>query len=84
MSRGPRQPLDPATIAQLVDVTMRLAMEVSVLRDRLRSHELLLEAQGLPGPAAVDAFEPSATEQKQRDASTRALIESLTGALSGR
>ncbi len=77
-SRGPRQPLDAATVAQLVNVTMRLAMEQSVLRDRLRTHELLLAKHGLLNADEVDALVLPESEQKQRDAQTRTLIEALT------
>ncbi|MCC5861535.1 MAG: hypothetical protein JJT93_06455 [Gammaproteobacteria bacterium] len=74
---GPDQPLDAASVAQLTAVAMRLAMEVSVLRDRLRSHELLLERHGLLSPAAVDALQVPEEEQRLRDGASRALIESL-------
>ncbi|MCC5869275.1 MAG: hypothetical protein JJU27_12250 [Gammaproteobacteria bacterium] len=76
-SAGPDQPLDPANIAQLTAVALRLAMEVSVLRDRLRSHELLLEKHGLLSTAEVDDYAPPSDEQKVRDAASRSLIESL-------
>jgi hypothetical protein len=82
MSKGPKQPLDPATVAQLVAVTLRLAMEVSVLRGRLRSHELLLAQHGLLTPQGVDGFMVPAEEQAARDQATRALIEALAQDLS--
>ncbi len=74
---GPDQPLDAANIAQLTAVALRLAMEVSVLRDRLRSHELLLAKQGLLSTAEVDDYVPPTEEQQARDAASRSLIESL-------
>ena len=74
---GPDQPLDPANVAQLTAVALRLAMEVSVLRDRLRSHELLLEKHGLLSGTEVDDFVPSTDEQKGRDQASRSLIEAL-------
>ena len=81
MSSQPDQPLAPASIAQLVAVTMRLAMEVTVLRDRLQTHEALLARHGLLDGAAVDAFAPDAAQQAERDSATRALIASLAADL---
>lgn len=74
---GPQQPLDHVNVAQLVAVSLRLAMEVGVLRDRLRSHELLLSRHGLLDPAQVDALVPDAADQGWRLAQHRALIEAL-------
>lgn len=68
------QPVDSANVAQLVAVALRLSMEVSVLRDRLRTHETLLAKAGLLAPATVDAYLPDAAETAERDAFRRALI----------
>lgn len=81
MSSQPDQQLAAASIAQLVAVTMRLAMEVTVLRDRLQSHESLLARHGLLDSAAVDAHIPDAAQQAERDAATRALIAALAADL---
>ncbi len=81
MSGQPDQPLAAASVAQLVAVTMRLAMEVTVLRDRLQSHEVLLARHGLLDTAAVDAHVPDAAQQAERDAATRALIVALAADL---
>lgn len=78
---GPDQPLEPATLAQLVAVATRLAMEVTVLRDRLATHEALLQKHGLLDATAVDAYVPGPAEQSARDAATRRLIESLAADL---
>jgi len=78
---GPDQPLDAANVAQLTAVALRLAMEVSVLRDRLRTHELLLAQHGLLSSDAVNDFAVPTAEQQQRDAESRALIESLAKAI---
>jgi hypothetical protein len=78
---GPDQPLDAVTVAQLAAVALRLAMEVSVLRDRLRTHELLLAQHGLLSSDVVNDFAVPAAEQQQRDAASRALIESLAKAI---
>ncbi len=83
-ARGPDQPLDAASIAQLVAVSLRLAMEVTVLRDRLRSHEALLARQGLLSAEAVDQYEPPAAELAQRSAAARELVTALAADLSDR
>ncbi len=78
---GPDQPLDPPSLAQLVAVATRLAMEITVLRDRLATHEALLARHGLLDAAAIDGYCPAAAEQSARDAATRRLIESLAADL---
>jgi len=74
---GPDQPLDAASVAQLAAVALRLAMEVTVLRDRLRTHEALLGRQGLLSPEAVDSYAVPAAELAQRSAQARELVEAL-------
>jgi hypothetical protein len=74
---GPDQPLDGVNVAQLVAVSLRLAMEVSVLRDRLRTHEALLAKHGLLDAAAVDAYAATPEESRERDTFKRELIEAL-------
>ncbi len=74
---GPDQPLDAASVAQLAAVALRLAMEVTVLRDRLGAHEALLGRQGLLSPEAVDSYEAPAAELAQRSAQARELVEAL-------
>jgi hypothetical protein len=74
---GPRQPLDSVNVAQLVAVSLRLAMEIGVLRDRLRTHERLLAQHGLLDPLSVDTFVPDAAEQTVRVSAHRALIEAV-------
>lgn len=74
---GPAQPLSAADLSQLVAVALRLAMEVSALRERLATHEALLARHGLLDAAAVDAYAPDAAESAARTAAARALIEAL-------
>lgn len=74
---GPDQPLDAASVAQLVAVALRLAMEVSTLRERLLTHEALLAQHGLLAADAVDRYVPSAGEVAQRAAAARSLVEAL-------
>ena len=76
----PRQ-IDELTPDQLVAAMLRLAMEVSVLRDRLHSHELLLEQHGLLSTSAVDDFQPDADAKQRRQQASTALIEKLLGDL---
>jgi hypothetical protein len=74
---GPDQPLDAASVAQLVAVALRLAMEVSTLRERLLTHEALLARHGLLAADTVDRYAPSADEVAQRAAAARSLVEAL-------
>lgn len=75
---GQDQPLAAADISQLVAVTLRLAMELSALRERVATHESLLQRHGLLDTATVDAYQPSGDETAQRLQQARALIESLS------
>ena len=74
---GPDQPLRAVDVSQLVAVAMRLAMEVSALRERLATHEALLAKHGLLDASAVNAYLPDAAETAARAAADRALIEAL-------
>jgi hypothetical protein len=76
-----KQPVKDATIAQLVTVSLRLAMEVSVLRDRLRSQEALLAQAGLLTAGSIDAHQPDAAQLAEGDAFRRQLIEGLAADL---
>jgi hypothetical protein len=76
-----KQPINDASVAQLVAVSLRLAMEITVLRDRLRTQEALLTGAGLLPPGAIDSYQPDATETAERDACRRALIEALAADL---
>jgi len=74
---GQDQSLDPANISQLVAVSLRLAMELSAVRERLRTHELLLQKQGILSADSVDQFVPDVEETRRRLSEDRALIEAL-------
>jgi len=74
---GPDQPLEAASVAQLVAVAMRLAMVVSTLRERLMTHEALLARHGLLSAEAVDDYVVTPAEAAQRGAADRALIVAL-------
>jgi hypothetical protein len=57
---------DPA-IDKTLSITLALAGEVAVLRDRLDSLERLLEAGKPVSRAALDAFEPTPETRAERD-----------------
>ncbi|MEM6808341.1 MAG: hypothetical protein AAF574_03820 [Pseudomonadota bacterium] len=71
------QQLDALSPDQLVAVVLHLAMEVSVLRERLATHEVLLEAGGVMSRSQVEAFQPSGDESARRAAERNALINAL-------
>ena len=77
----PRQ-IDELSPDQLVAALLRLTMEVSVLRDRLATHEALLAEHGLLNPESIDAFEPKADERQQRTQARMQLIDSVMKDLS--
>lgn len=58
---------DPA-IDKTLAITLALAGEVAVLRDRIDTIERLAEAGTAPTRAAVDAYKPDATVRAERDA----------------
>ncbi|MEL7029746.1 MAG: hypothetical protein AAGL49_11165 [Pseudomonadota bacterium] len=62
---------------KLVSVVMRLAMEVSVLRERVETHELLAARHGLYTRDDVDAFQPDQAEQKRRAQERAAFVEKI-------
>ena len=77
----PRQ-IESLSPDQIVAVVLRLAMEVSVLRDRLHSHELLLAEHDLLSPESVDAFTPGPEANQHRKLERSALIEKIIADLS--
>ncbi|MGY8892100.1 MAG: hypothetical protein ACKVKL_16755 [Pseudomonadales bacterium] len=74
--------IENLTPDQLVAVVLRLAMEIGVLRDRLRTHEKLLVEQSLLSPEAVEDFRPSKQETAARQKANIDLIESIINDLS--
>ena len=69
--------LDELSPDQVVAVVMRLAMEICVLRDRLRTHEQLLAAQSLLSPEAIEWYTPSKDEAASRQDARSKLIEGI-------
>jgi hypothetical protein len=67
---------------QVVAVVMRLAMEICVLRDRLRTHEELLAGRGVLSPEEIESHTPSKSESAARQEASTRLIESIINDLS--
>jgi hypothetical protein len=67
---------------QVVAVVLRLAMEVSVLRDRLSSNEELLAEHGVLAREDIESYRPSKTETAVRQKARTELIESIINDLS--
>lgn len=63
---------------QLVSVIFRLAMEISVLRERLHTHEHLLRQAGLFADNAVDDYAP---DRETAQARAKAHGELIAGIL---
>jgi hypothetical protein len=78
-----RLTLSPDQIGDLGHALLTLAQEVAVLADRLCVVERVLEAQGLPGPKEIDAYQPDEQTASDLDARTQALVNRVVGALAG-
>lgn len=70
----PRYFADP-DVDRLWSVTLALAGEVSILRDRLDAHERLSHAAGGFGVAEVDGFEPDDAQSADRAARREAFLK---------
>lgn len=64
-------------IDKTLSVVLRLTQEISVLRDRLDTHEALAEKSGLYGQDDIDNFKPEPERIKQRAENRMKLIESI-------
>lgn len=60
--------LENPEVERLLNITMAIAMEQAVTRERLDTIERLLAAKGILTPAEIEAYEPDkiAAEQRQR------------------
>lgn len=76
------QQLENLTPDQVVAVVLRLAMEISVLRDRLSTYEELFEERGIVPRADFESFTPSKSEAAARQKARTELIESIINDLS--
>jgi len=70
----PRFHADPA-VDDLMTMIVALASEVSVLRERLDTHEQLAQAKGCFTVEQVDHFEPDAATQAARAARRNELVD---------
>lgn len=66
-----------AGMDKTLSAVMRLAMEISVLRDRLDTHEVLAEQSGAYSSTDVEAYRADPERAAKRAAARRKLIESL-------
>ena len=69
--------LEEAGLDKTVSAILRLAMEVSVLRDRLDTHEALAEKSGAYTRADVEAYSADPERAARRAAERKKLIEAL-------
>lgn len=67
---------DP-NVDRVLGVVMELAGEIYVLRDRLRTLEMLLEQHGALSRAHLDAYQLSAEERSTRLAERDAFIQRI-------
>lgn len=72
----PRQ-LDKLDPEQLVSVVLHLGMELSVLQERLATHEALLEQAGVVSRDAIERFQPDDDDASERLERRNALIAAL-------
>jgi len=59
---------DDANIDRLLTMVMNMAAEISVLRERLDTHEQVAAAKGAYTPADIEAYEPSDEVRAAREA----------------
>ena len=76
-ARGPARPqyLQPADVDAVLHVVIALMSEVSALRDRLDTHELLAAAGQVATPAAVEGHKPSADQRALREQRRQAMLK---------
>ncbi len=67
---------DPA-IDRLMSITMALAGEVSVMRERMDTIERLLEAKGSINRADIESYEPDRAAGTERGLITREFIQRI-------
>jgi hypothetical protein len=68
---------DDPNIDRLLTMVMNMAAEISVLRDRLDTHEQVAAAKGAYTPADIEAFEPSDEVRAARDAWRNKFLDRL-------
>ena len=68
------QSLDDPAVERVLSIAMAIAAELSVARERIDTLERLLTQRGVLAASAIDAFEPDAAAQAERQAWGRAYI----------
>jgi hypothetical protein len=76
-ARGPARPqyLQPADVDQVLAIVIALMSEVSSLRDRIDTHELLAADGVVATTAAVEGHQLSAAQRSQREQRRQALLK---------
>jgi hypothetical protein len=64
-------------VDRLMAMLAAMTQELAVLRERLDTHERLLDGRGLFGPADVDVFKPSDAASVERQHIRQRLIASV-------
>jgi hypothetical protein len=72
---------DDANIDRLVSMMMNMAEEISVLRDRLDTHERLAAATGAYTPTDIEAYDPPDEVRVARDAWRAKFLDRLLKSL---
>ncbi len=67
---------------QVVDVVLRLAMEISVLRDRMDIYEKLSEENGFGGTEKIEAFTADESLQTKQSERREKLVQRILHDLS--
>jgi hypothetical protein len=68
---------DDANIDRLMTMVMNLAAEVSVLRERLDTHEQVAASKKLFTPTDIESFDPSDEVREARDAWRNRFLDRL-------
>jgi hypothetical protein len=76
---GPDRPtyLDGADVDRVMAVLLALVSEVAAIRERLDTHERLAAGRVAPAGEAVEAYEPDAVAEAEREAWRDAYIRRL-------
>ena len=69
--------LEHVAADQLASAVFRLVMEISVLRDRLHTHEQLLQEAGIISAGDIDAYRPDQATSQARIRASQQLIEGV-------
>jgi hypothetical protein len=62
---------------QLLAMVMALTVEVSILRERLDTHERVSERSGGFGTKAVEVFDPDVNEQAERSSLRKRIVDKV-------